>query len=206
MISRGALCNECYSVLQAVGAQSAAGVPQERAPSTGMYKLEIELKRGQNLAIRDRGGIVHPLFSVLCFIFWSVETWFVFLGTSDPYVKFKLGGKEVFKSKTIHKNLNPVWDEKTTLLIDTLCEPLYIKVNTTIIHKACSCEFLMWVTGWFLWFASWGLWLWLWPSRWLHGLSLPLFGVSRAAKVRHVFIKSFCCVTKALCLRMTVHV
>lgn len=89
---------------QAVGAQSAAGVPQERAPSTGMYKLEIELKRGQNLAIRDRGG------------------------TSDPYVKFKLGGKEVFKSKTIHKNLNPVWDEKTTLLIDTLCEPLYIKV------------------------------------------------------------------------------
>ncbi|XP_055087906.1 multiple C2 and transmembrane domain-containing protein 1 isoform X1 [Periophthalmus magnuspinnatus] len=69
-----------------------------------MYKLEIELKRGHNLAIRDRGG------------------------TSDPYVKFKLGGKEVFKSKTIHKNLNPVWDEKTTLVLDTLSEPLYIKV------------------------------------------------------------------------------
>uniref|UniRef100_A0A673ABA3 Multiple C2 domains, transmembrane 1b n=1 Tax=Sphaeramia orbicularis TaxID=375764 RepID=A0A673ABA3_9TELE len=69
-----------------------------------MYKLEIELKRGHNLAIRDRGG------------------------SSDPYVKFKLGGKEVFKSKTIHKNLNPVWDEKTTLIIDSLSEPLYIKV------------------------------------------------------------------------------
>ncbi|XP_072310310.1 multiple C2 and transmembrane domain-containing protein 1 isoform X1 [Eucyclogobius newberryi] len=69
-----------------------------------MYKLEVELKRGHNLAIRDRGG------------------------TSDPYVKFKLGGKEVFKSKTIHKNLNPVWDEKTTLVLDSLSEPLYIKV------------------------------------------------------------------------------
>ncbi|XP_062290972.1 multiple C2 and transmembrane domain-containing protein 1-like isoform X8 [Scomber scombrus] len=69
-----------------------------------MYKLEIELKRGHNLAIRDRGG------------------------SSDPYVKFKLAGKEVFRSKTIHKNLNPVWDEKTTLLLDCLSEPLYVKV------------------------------------------------------------------------------
>uniref|UniRef100_A0AAQ5ZQ69 Multiple C2 and transmembrane domain-containing protein 1 n=1 Tax=Amphiprion ocellaris TaxID=80972 RepID=A0AAQ5ZQ69_AMPOC len=81
------------------------GVPPERAaPSSGMYKLEIELKRGHNLAVRDRGG------------------------TSDPYVKFKLGGKEVFRSKTIHKNLNPVWEEKTTLTLDSLSEPLYAKV------------------------------------------------------------------------------
>lgn len=69
-----------------------------------MYKLEVELKRGYKLAVRDRGG------------------------TSDPYVKFKLGGKEVFRSKTIHKNLNPVWEEKTTLVLDTLSEPLYVKV------------------------------------------------------------------------------
>ncbi|MEQ2168812.1 Multiple C2 and transmembrane domain-containing protein 1, partial [Goodea atripinnis] len=66
--------------------------------------LEIELKRGHNLAIRDRGG------------------------SSDPYVKFKLAGKEVFRSKIIHKNLNPVWDEKTTLVVDSLSEPLYVKV------------------------------------------------------------------------------
>ncbi|KAM7392347.1 hypothetical protein PAMA_007457 [Pampus argenteus] len=72
--------------------------------SSGMYKLKIELKRGHNLAIRDRGG------------------------TSDPYVKFKLSGKEVFRSKTIHKNLNPVWDEETTLIMDCLSEPLYVKV------------------------------------------------------------------------------
>lgn len=51
------------------------------------------------------------------------------LGTSDPYVKFKIAGKEVFRSKTIHKNLNPVWDEKVTLLVDNIREPLYVKVS-----------------------------------------------------------------------------
>ncbi|NXM12881.1 MCTP1 protein, partial [Ploceus nigricollis] len=70
----------------------------------GMYQLDVTLRRGQNLAARDRGG------------------------TSDPYVKFKLGGKEVFRSKTVHKNLNPVWEEKAYILIDNLREPLYIKV------------------------------------------------------------------------------
>ncbi|XP_027584787.2 multiple C2 and transmembrane domain-containing protein 1 isoform X4 [Pipra filicauda] len=70
----------------------------------GMYQLDVTLRRGQNLAARDRGG------------------------TSDPYVKFKLGGKEVFRSKTVHKNLNPVWEEKACILIDNPREPLYIKV------------------------------------------------------------------------------
>ncbi|KAF1377921.1 hypothetical protein PFLUV_G00205800 [Perca fluviatilis] len=86
-------------------APCSSGVTSERAvPSSGMYKLDIELKRGHNLAVRDRGG------------------------SSDPYVKFKLAGKEVFRSKTIHKNLNPVWDEKTTLIMDCLSDPLYVKV------------------------------------------------------------------------------
>nr|XP_031529769.1 multiple C2 and transmembrane domain-containing protein 1 isoform X1 [Vicugna pacos] len=70
----------------------------------GMYQLDITLKRGQSLAARDRGG------------------------TSDPYVKFKVGRKEVFRSKIIHKNLNPVWEEKACILVDHLREPLYIKV------------------------------------------------------------------------------
>ncbi|XP_021568160.1 multiple C2 and transmembrane domain-containing protein 1 isoform X4 [Carlito syrichta] len=69
-----------------------------------MYQLDITLRRGQSLAARDRGG------------------------TSDPYVKFKIGGKEVFRSKIIHKNLNPVWEEKACILVDHLREPLYIKV------------------------------------------------------------------------------
>ncbi|XP_005739194.1 multiple C2 and transmembrane domain-containing protein 1 isoform X5 [Pundamilia nyererei] len=86
-----------------MGTSCPSGFSSDQARS-GMYKLEIELKRGHNLAVRDRGG------------------------TSDPYVKFKLAGKEVFRSKIIHKNLNPVWDEKTTLIIDSLNEPLYVKV------------------------------------------------------------------------------
>ncbi|XP_007578167.1 multiple C2 and transmembrane domain-containing protein 1 isoform X3 [Poecilia formosa] len=91
--------------LAGFGASCSSGSPAEAAtPPPGIYKLEIELKRGHNLAIRDRGG------------------------SSDPYVKFKLAGKEVFRSKTIHKNLNPVWDEKITLIVDSLSEPLYVKV------------------------------------------------------------------------------
>ncbi|MBN3299991.1 MCTP1 protein, partial [Amia calva] len=81
--------------------------PSNADPSTtnaGMFQLDIILKRGHNLAIRDRGG------------------------TSDPYVKFKIAGKEVFRSKTIHKNLNPIWEEKVSLLVDSLREPLYVKV------------------------------------------------------------------------------
>ncbi|XP_012577395.1 PREDICTED: multiple C2 and transmembrane domain-containing protein 1 isoform X1 [Condylura cristata] len=70
----------------------------------GMYQLDITLRRGQHLAARDRGG------------------------TSDPYVKFKIGRKEVFRSRIIHKNLNPVWDEKACILVEHLREPLYIKV------------------------------------------------------------------------------
>uniref|UniRef100_A0AAQ5Z9Z9 C2 domain-containing protein n=1 Tax=Amphiprion ocellaris TaxID=80972 RepID=A0AAQ5Z9Z9_AMPOC len=60
----------------------------------------------------------------LCFISFSI-------GTSDPYVKFKIAGKEVFRSKTIHKNLNPVWDERVSLLVETLRDPLYVKVQVT---------------------------------------------------------------------------
>ncbi|XP_060893942.1 multiple C2 and transmembrane domain-containing protein 1 isoform X4 [Labrus mixtus] len=75
-----------------------------RPPSPAMYQLDIILKKGNNLAIRDRTG------------------------TSDPYVKFKIAGKEVFRSKTIHKNLNPVWEERVSLLVDTLRDPLYVKV------------------------------------------------------------------------------
>ncbi|CAL8322773.1 unnamed protein product [Lota lota] len=89
---------------RAMGAGPFAANPDQEAPSLGMHKLDIELRRGHNLAVRDRGG------------------------TSDPYVKFKLNGKEVFRSKTINKNLNPVWDERTTLILDSLSEPLYIKV------------------------------------------------------------------------------
>uniref|UniRef100_A0A8D3A774 Multiple C2 and transmembrane domain containing 1 n=1 Tax=Scophthalmus maximus TaxID=52904 RepID=A0A8D3A774_SCOMX len=81
-----------------------AAAPTPRPPSPAMYQLDVVLKKGNNLAIRDRTG------------------------TSDPYVKFKIAGKEVFRSKTIHKNLNPVWDERASLHVETLRDPLYVKV------------------------------------------------------------------------------
>uniref|UniRef100_A0A3Q3J5I2 C2 domain-containing protein n=1 Tax=Monopterus albus TaxID=43700 RepID=A0A3Q3J5I2_MONAL len=46
----------------------------------------------------------------------------------DPYVKFKIAGKEVFRSKTIYKNLNPVWEERVRLHVESLRDPLYVKV------------------------------------------------------------------------------
>lgn len=90
----------CHKKINTVGTSN-ADVP---LADPGMYQLDITLRRGQSLAARDRGG------------------------TSDPYVKFKIGRKEVFRSKTIHKNLNPVWEEKACILVDHLREPLYIKV------------------------------------------------------------------------------
>lgn len=119
-----------------MGTSCPSGFSSDQARSE-MYKLEIELKRGHNLAVRDRGGavtsVVNCIFQLLllcmCDSFICLFL-FVDVGTSDPYVKFKLAGKEVFRSKIIHKNLNPVWDEKTTLIIDSLNEPLYVKVKT----------------------------------------------------------------------------
>ncbi|XP_044049856.1 multiple C2 and transmembrane domain-containing protein 2 isoform X2 [Siniperca chuatsi] len=52
------------------------------------YLLSINLKQGRNLVIRDKRS-----------------------GTSDPYVKFKLEGKQLYKSKVVYKNLNPRWNE-----------------------------------------------------------------------------------------------
>ena len=49
-------------------------------------------------------------------------------GTSDPYVKFKLNGKTLYKSKVIYKNLNPVWDEVVVLPIQSLEQKLRVKV------------------------------------------------------------------------------
>ncbi|KAM3867849.1 multiple C2 and transmembrane domain-containing protein 1 [Diretmus argenteus] len=94
--------NASDSGINIVGPNNAE--PPPCPPSPAMYQLDIILKRGTNLAIRDRTG------------------------TSDPYVKFKIAGKEVFRSKTIHKNLNPVWDDRVSILVETLREPLYVKV------------------------------------------------------------------------------
>ncbi|XP_051918417.1 multiple C2 and transmembrane domain-containing protein 2 isoform X1 [Hippocampus zosterae] len=72
--------------------------------SLNSFLLTINLKEGHNLVIRDR------------------------CGTSDPYVKFKLEGKTIYKSKVILKNLNPVWSENFSIPVRNLSQWLYVKV------------------------------------------------------------------------------
>uniref|UniRef100_T1JFU4 C2 domain-containing protein n=1 Tax=Strigamia maritima TaxID=126957 RepID=T1JFU4_STRMM len=68
------------------------------------FEVSIHLREGRQLVARDS------------------------CGTSDPYVKFKVGGRLVYKSKTINKSLNPEWDERFTLPIEDVFEPIHVKV------------------------------------------------------------------------------
>ncbi|KAF7670295.1 hypothetical protein LDENG_00018640 [Lucifuga dentata] len=70
------------SETMAVGSGVQAAVPFQR------YLLNINLREGKNLVIRDKRS-----------------------SKSDPYVKFKLEGKQFYKSKVVYKNLNPRWNE-----------------------------------------------------------------------------------------------
>jgi Ca2+-dependent lipid-binding protein len=77
------------------------------------YELDIYLKEGKNLAVRDSNGL------------------------SDPYVKVLLNGSNVYKSKTILKNLNPQWNERFTLNLTKNnrskknLSPSSVSINTT---------------------------------------------------------------------------
>ncbi|KAG0287267.1 hypothetical protein BGZ96_008807 [Linnemannia gamsii] len=59
--------------------------PKERLDNMG--QLTVHLVGAKNLMAADRSG------------------------TSDPYFVFRVNGKEIFKSDTVKKNLNPVYDE-----------------------------------------------------------------------------------------------
>ncbi|XP_076444244.1 multiple C2 and transmembrane domain-containing protein 1-like [Babylonia areolata] len=68
------------------------------------FVLDVRLQEGRDLVVRDT------------------------CGTSDPYVKFKVGGKQVFKSRTIYKNLNPRWDEAFSIPVEDVQRPVQVKV------------------------------------------------------------------------------
>ncbi|XP_067245434.1 multiple C2 and transmembrane domain-containing protein 2 [Chanodichthys erythropterus] len=68
------------------------------------YLLTINLKEGRNLVVRDRSG------------------------TSDPFVKFKLEGKNIYKSKVVYKNLNPTWNESFSFPVRDLDQTVHLKV------------------------------------------------------------------------------
>ncbi|CAG4966061.1 unnamed protein product [Colias eurytheme] len=68
------------------------------------FQLRIHLKRGQNLVAMDKNG------------------------TSDPYIKFKVGGRLLHKSRIVYRDLNPVWDECFTVPIEDPFQPVQLKV------------------------------------------------------------------------------
>ncbi|XP_062403637.1 multiple C2 and transmembrane domain-containing protein 2 [Sardina pilchardus] len=68
------------------------------------YLITINLKEGRNLVVRDRSG------------------------KSDPFVKFQINGKTIYKSKVVSKNLNPAWNESFSFPVRDLEHKLYVKV------------------------------------------------------------------------------
>ncbi|CAG9568661.1 unnamed protein product, partial [Danaus chrysippus] len=72
------------------------------------FQLRIHLKRGQNLIAMDKNGLLS--------------------GTSDPYVKFKVAGRLLHKSRIVYRDLNPVWDECFTVPIEDPFLPVQLKV------------------------------------------------------------------------------
>ncbi|KAH8356307.1 hypothetical protein KR200_007825 [Drosophila serrata] len=67
-------------------------------------QLRVHLKSGSDLVAMDKNGL------------------------SDPYVKFKVGGRLLHKSRTIHRDLNPVWDEVFIVPIEDPFQPIIVKV------------------------------------------------------------------------------
>ena len=62
-------------------------------------------------------------FDDMFFVSWD------FTGSSDPYVKVKIGDKLHYKSKTIYRDLNPIWDESFVLPINDLSQTVIFKVS-----------------------------------------------------------------------------
>lgn len=69
------------------------------------FQLKVHLVSGHNLTAMDKSG------------------------TSDPYVKFKQAGRLLFKSKTVHKDLNPVFDETFSVPIEDPFQSINVKVK-----------------------------------------------------------------------------
>ncbi|XP_051162976.1 multiple C2 and transmembrane domain-containing protein isoform X1 [Leptopilina boulardi] len=68
------------------------------------FQLRLHIKRGANLVAMDR------------------------CGASDPYVKIKSAGRLLHKTRTVHRDLNPTWDESITLPIEDPFQTINIKV------------------------------------------------------------------------------
>ena len=67
-------------------------------------------------------SIIIPIIRLCCLFFLCT-------GSSDPYVKVKIGDKLYYKTKTIYRDLNPFWDEAFVLPINDLTQPVMFKVG-----------------------------------------------------------------------------
>ena len=43
-------------------------------------------------------------------------------------MKFKIGSKQVYKSRVVYKNLNPKWDERFVISVEDVFAPIQVKV------------------------------------------------------------------------------
>ncbi|XP_064543948.1 multiple C2 and transmembrane domain-containing protein isoform X2 [Drosophila montana] len=84
----------------AAGCSSATAQQQQ----LDALQLRVHLKSGCDLVAMDKNGL------------------------SDPYVKFKVGGRLLHKSRTIHRDLNPVWDEVFIVPVEDPFQPIIVKV------------------------------------------------------------------------------
>ena len=49
-------------------------------------------------------------------------------GSSDPFVKFMVGNKQVHRTRTVVRELNPVWEDAFLVVLEDLDSPLEVKV------------------------------------------------------------------------------
>ena len=73
------------------------------------YNLFVNIKSAKNLPAKKQNGF------------------------SDSFVKCVLGQKVVYKTKTVVKDLNPIWDESFMTLVNDLSSNLEFKVNMKMI-------------------------------------------------------------------------
>ena len=52
----------------------------------------------------------------------------MYVGLSDPYCKFCVDNKTLYKSRIVFKNLNPRWEESFTIPIEDLTKQVIVKV------------------------------------------------------------------------------
>lgn len=78
---------------------------------------------------------------------WNTVTVCVFfyliLGTSDPYVKFKLDGKQFYKSKVVYKSLNPRWNESFSYNLRDIEHTLDVRVGRVFMSVVSFSQWLI---------------------------------------------------------------